>query len=289
MRRMAKQWMATVALAALWGAAATAQDAGPAVAPDAAAHTATDIHLISYEAIPSVQADIDLAGATWAQRAELTAAVRDRLAPQVIAALGMDAAALETDLTPGGYLLNTNASLQARGPVTEIEAIRLAAALGYVLRQWSVMVSRLDDDLGDTGYVVVSFPEDALTPETAQAFFESAAALDEGLGGGYTAFGDEMIFLNVRDGEHHPYSGIEDIAFAALLGQAAGAFSGAELMITGAGYAHALFVGNDWNAAPDGGDYALTLNDPELLGELDTLRAEHDALVGEFADRFGWR
>ncbi|MFN3614302.1 MAG: hypothetical protein ACK4WC_07060 [Rubrimonas sp.] len=269
------RWMTTAALAALIGAA------GPAAA--------AEMHLISYEAIPSVQTDIDLAGATYDQRAELTAMVRDAIAPQVIAALAMDGALIETDLTPGGYLLNTNASLQARGQITEVEAIRLAAALGYVLRQWSVMVSRFDDDLGDTGYVVVSFPEDALTPEAAQAFFEAAAQLDEGLGGGYTAFGDEMIFLNVRDGEHVPYSGLDDIAFAALLGQAAGAFDGAELMITRAGYAHALFVGNDWNAATQGEDYARTLNDPELVAELDALRAAHEALVLEFADRHGWR
>lgn len=246
------------------------------------------VHLLSYEVIPSAQVALDLDAATYDQRAELTAAVRDALSPQIFVAVGVDPAAVDTDLTPGGFLLKTNASLQARGTFSEVEAVRLAAALGYVYRQWSVLVSRLDDDRGDTGYVVVGFPEDALTPDAAQAFFEAAAAVHPGLGGGYTAFGDEMIFLNVRDAEHRPYSDLEDMMFAAGLGEAAGRFAAAPVRVIGAGYAAAVFVGNDWDAAPEGQDYAAALNDPELVAELDALRAVHTALVTEFAARFGW-
>ncbi len=261
--------------------AATMVAAGSAAAQE-------QLHLLSYEAIPSAQMTLDLDGATYAQRAELTAAVRDALSPQIFTAVGVDPDTIDTDLTPGGFLLQTNASLQARGAFSEVEAARLAAAIGYVFRQWSVLVSRLDDLGGDTGYVVVGFAEDALTPELAQGFFEAAAAVHPGLGGGYTAFGDEMIFLNVRDAEHQPFSDLEDMMFAAGLGEAAGRFAEAPARVIGAGYAAAIFVGNDWDAAPGGEDYANALNDPELVAELDALRAVHTALVAEFAVRFGW-
>lgn len=266
-------WLTTMLTAALAASACAAQE---------------QVHLLSYEAIPSAQMALDMEAATYAQRAELTAAVRDALSPQIFVAVGVDPGDVETDLTPGGFLLRTNASLQARGTFSEVEAVRLAAALGYVYRQWSVLVSRLDDELGDTGYVVVGFPEDALTPERAQAFFEAAAAVEPGLGGGYTAFGDEMIFLNVRDAEHRPYSDLEDMMFAAGLGEAAGRFAEAPVRVVGAGHAAALFVGNDWDASPEGQDYAAALNDPELVAELDALRAVHSALVADFATRFGW-
>ena len=249
----------------------------------------TPVHLLSYEAIPSAQVALDLEGATYAQRAALTQAALDDLAPRVLAAAGLAAAAVQTDLTPGGYLLKTNASLQARGAMSEDQAVRAAAALGYVFRQWSVLVSRLDDAEGDTGYVVLAFDDGALTPDLAQAFFEAAAAVDEGLGGGYTAFDDDMIFLNVRDGDHQPYSGLDDMAFAAKLGQAAGRFGAAPVRVASAGYARALFVGNDWEAAPNGEDYAATLDDAGLVATLDGLRAEHTALVETMAAGFGWR
>lgn len=254
-----------------------------------AAWDAAAEQLISYEAIPSAQVALDLDGAAYAEREAATEAVLADIAPQVIGAVGLDPAAVETEVTPGGYLLNTNASLQARADIDDVEATRLAAALGYVLRQWSVLVSELDDAAGRTAYVTVRFPEGALTPELAHAFFEVAAKVDEGLGGGYTAFGDEMIFLNVRGGDGTPYSGLDDLDFAALLGQAAGGFEGAQAAIAGAGRAEARFVGNDWEAAPDGEDYAATLDDAELLATLDRLRAEHTALMETMGAEFGWR
>ncbi|MEO1092041.1 MAG: hypothetical protein AAFX81_15540 [Pseudomonadota bacterium] len=245
--------------------------------------------LLSYEAIPSAQLALDLGNADYAQRAEFTAAALEEIAPKAIAAAGFDPALVETEMTPGGYLLETNASLQARAVMTDAEATRLAAALGYVFRQWSVLVSELDDDTGDTAYVTVTFPESTLTPEAAQAFFAHAAAVDDGLGGGYTAFGDAMIFLNVRDGDGAPYSGLEDPTFAARLGFAAGTFPDAALSVAAAGVAEARFVGNDWTASPNGEDYAATLDDPRLLQALDAARAEHTQLVETMGAALGWR
>jgi hypothetical protein len=268
----AERWIGAAAMAlAAWGAAAQEADV-----------------LLSYEAIPSVQVPLNLDAATWDQREAVTRAALETIAPKVFAAVGVDPAAVETDLTPGGYLLKTNASLQARAPVDPATATRLAAALGYVFRQWSVLVTTFDAAEGGTAYVSVGFPEGALTAELAQAFFEAAAAVDQGLGGGYTAFGDDMLFLNVRDGEGQPYSGLDDIAFAARLGQAAGAF-GQGARVVDAGRAEARFVENDWEAASDGEDYAATLAAPALVEKLDALRGEHTALVERMGAGFGWR
>jgi hypothetical protein len=270
----AGRWIGAGALAlGAWIGAAAAQEA--------------DV-LLSYEAIPSVQVPLNLDAATYAQREAVTQAALETIAPKVFAAAGVDPATVETDLTPGGYLLKTNASLQARAPVDQATATRLAAALGYVFRQWSVLVTTFDAAEGGTAYVSVGFPEGALTAEVAQAFFEAAAAVDQGLGGGYTAFGDDMLFLNVRDGEGKPYSGLDDIVFAARLGQAAGAF-GQGARVVDAGRAEARFVENDWDAASDGEDYAATLADPALVAALDGLRAEHTALVARMGAAFGWR
>ncbi|SEA82489.1 hypothetical protein [Rubrimonas cliftonensis] len=255
---------------------------GPGAAKD-------ETRLLGYEAIPSAQLALDLDGADYAQRAELTDAVHTALVADVIRATGLDPATATTELTPGGYLLRTNASLQTEIFADEAQAARLAAALGYVLRQWSVLVTALAEEGGDTGYVVVNFPEDVLTPALAQSFFEAAVAEDAGLGGGYTAFGDAMIFLNMRDADGAPYSGLDDIAFAARLGLAAGRFPGADLGVAGAGLAYARFVANDWDASPEGEDYAALLADPELMAALDALRRRHDALVVEKATGFGWR
>jgi hypothetical protein len=269
-------WMRGVA--ALWATAAAAQDGG-----------ATETWLISYETLPSAQVALNLDAATYAQKAEVAAEALAAISPGVIAAVGLDPAKIETELTPGGYLLETNPSLQARGAMDEDQATRLAAGFGYVFRQWSVLASLIDETAGDTAYVTVAFPEGGLSPDAAQAFFEAAAAQDDGLGGGYTAFGDEMIFLNVRDAERQPYSGLEDVAFAAKLGAAAGGFDAADLRVAGAGYARALFVGNDWETAPDGEHYALLLGDAAAVAKLDALRAEHTALVERLGAGFGWR
>lgn len=267
---------ALAAAALLWTTLAAAEEAA--------------LQLLSHEALPSAGTDLDFAASTYEERAALTAAALAELSPRVAAAVGVDPERIDTEVTPGGYLLRTNASLQARGVMSDAEADRLAAALGYVYRQWSVLVSQPDDPAeGRTGYVALGFPEGALTPALAQAFFEHAAQVHDGLGGGYTAFGDEMLFLNVRDGDGAPYSGLQDIDFAARLGLAAGAFAQAQVKIAGAGRAEARFVGNDWAASPDGGDYAAVIGDPEALAALDGLRAEHEALVARFAERFGWR
>lgn len=248
--------------------------------------------LLSYEAIPSAQVDLpELGRATYAQRAEVTAAALDVLVPEILTLMGVDPGKTVTEVTPGGYLLETNASLQTRVSLPDDGADRLAAALGYVLRQYSVMVSHLGNPSGDTGYVAVAFRPGVLDADLAHRFFEAAAARSEGLGGGYTAFGDTLYFLNVRDSDGQPYSGLDDAGFAAELKAVAAGFAGEGAMVASVGTADARFVGNDWDRQPMGGAYVDLLGgrgSPEVQ-TLDRLRERHTELVLEAADRYGWR
>jgi hypothetical protein len=256
----------------------------------AAARRDEPILLFSYECLAPARDAVDTAAAGFAEKAAFSRQVQAELVPQVIAALGVPAETVETEVTPGGYLLETNASLQSRLPIARDRADAFAAALGYVCRQDAVLVSDFGTEAGDTGYAIVSFPDDALTAAVAQAFFEHAAAIDEGLGGGYTAFRDEMIFLNVRDEDGVPYSGLDNGTFMALMAQAAATFPDHDLTILSSGVARAWFVGNDWDAAPQGGDYIGLLGGPDsdLVETLTAVQRQRDAMLARAAETHGW-
>jgi hypothetical protein len=233
---------------------------------------AQPVQRVFYEALPADSGA--LAAAPFAVRNALTARIAGELVPAVLRVLGHDPAAVTTELTVGGWQLHTNPLLHTALPLADAEADRLAAALGFVLRQDSVLVADLTQGDGRTGSVVVTLPR--LTPERAQRFFAHAAGVHAGLGGGYTAFGDAMLFLNVAGDDGAPYSGLPDGAFAEALDRAARTFPTARL--TSTGLADARFVGNDWKAAPDGEEYARRL-DPGTVAALRVLRDRHAALV----------
>lgn len=247
--------------------------------------------LFSYEAIPSAQVELPgLDKAGYDQRANLTREAARVLVPEILTVMGVHPGTAETQVTPGGYLLRTNASLQTKVPLGEAQAGRLAAALGYVFRQYSVLVSDFGRSDGGTAYVAVSFPAGTLDARLAQRFFEAAAARDEGLAGGYTALGDTMYFLNVRDSSGAPYSRLTDEVFAGLLGEVAAGF-GEGASFAGSGQAEAVFVANEWIEDPGGEDYIAQLGGPGApeLVRLNTLRDRHTRMVLEAADRYGWR
>ncbi|WP_260686188.1 hypothetical protein [Rhizobium leguminosarum] len=156
--------------------------------------------LVSYRATPSAGFhSLRLGQASYVDRATFSAEVSKDIVPKITN--GIDAATLRTEVTPGGYLLKTNASLQTEGDLDDAVTDRLAGPLGYVLRQYRVLTSRLDDTTGKTGLVIVRFPQGSLSATVAQRFFEAADATKNGLGGGYNVVGDEQIFLNARNSE----------------------------------------------------------------------------------------
>ena len=207
--------------------------------------------------------------APYEARRRLTARVRDDVVPSVLRAAGVNEAQAVTELRMGGYRLQTNPSLHMTAPLTDEQADRLAAALGRVLEQDSVLVADFSSSDGTsadgaTGYALVRFPAGTLTPDLAQQFFLAAAAEHEGLGGGYTAFGDALLFLNLRGADGQPSSGLPDTGFAAALGRAAAHFPGAALTETGRADARLIAP------LPPTGHPAL-----------ESLRARHAALMSE--------
>ncbi|MFS2175446.1 hypothetical protein ACCC98_05775 [Rhizobium pisi] len=231
-----------------------------------------------------------LAQASYDDRAGFSAEVLKEIVPKIIMANGIDPATLETEVTPGGYLLKTNASLQTEGDLDDTVADRLAGSMGYVFRQYSVLASRLNDTTGKTGFVVVRFPQDSLNATIAQRFFEAADATKNGLGGGYTAFGDEQIFLNVTNSEGKPYSGLDDATFQDGLKRTAASFGDPQPEVSSSGKATARFIGNDWEKSKRGEDYQSLLGgaDSELVKKLDEIGKDYASLVTKTAASKGW-
>lgn len=166
-------------------------------------------------------------------RQRLTERARDDLLPAALRESGVEVAEAATELRMGGYQRRTNPSLHMAVTLPDDAADRLAAALAWVLNQESVLVADFSSADGTTGYALVRFPDGTLTPDLAQRFFLAAAAVDGGLGGGYTAFGDSMLFLNLRGADGRPFSGLSDADFTAVLGRAVATFPGAVLAETG--------------------------------------------------------
>lgn len=250
--------------------------------------------LVSYEVVPSAQLEtwdnVDPSAAPYEARATLTREVFMSLWPEMVAAVGLDAAAIETQEVPGGYLLATNPALQSAFARTDTERAaieRFAAAQGYVFRQWDVLITDFGSNGGNTGYAVVAIAE--LTPARAQAFFVHAAGVDAGLGGGYTAFGDAMLFLNLRDADSdEPYSGLDDAAFVDALDRAAASFAQADAQVVDAGEraVEAWFISNDWAAAGAGEELAAML-DAQAVQALDDVRGRYDDVVAAWVEDQG--
>ncbi len=202
---------------------------------------------VAYQAIPGTNTGWpDIARLDYAARQRLSEAVRRDILPGVVTALGLQALALETQIVPGGYLLKTDPSFVTRFPPGEDEAaLKFAAALGYVLRQDSMLVFAVDERGGDSLTVRVRVGAQCLDAKSAHRFFLRAAQINKGLGGGFTAFGCEMLFINLRDDKGQPYSGLDDAAFATALARATQGFA-PPAAIAGSFRARTALIGEGW-------------------------------------------
>ncbi len=220
---------------------------------------AVEQHLFFEAVTDDVPADLP-----YKARQRLTERTHNDLVPAALRESGVDAAGAAIEMRMGGYRLRTNPSLHMAVTLPDGPADRLAAALAWVLNQDSVLVADFSSADGATGYALIRFPDGTLTPDLAQRFFLAAAAVDGGLAGGYTAFEDSMLFLNLRGADGRPYSGLSDADFTAALGLALATFPGAALADTGRADARLI---ERPSAAP--------------LPTLAPLRARHAALIQE--------
>ena len=249
---------------------------------------------LSYEAIPGTgvplgQGAVNLDTANYDDKLAFTQDVHRDLVPEVFAQFGLEFTALASAEAPGGYLLETNPSMQSRGAMTSEEATQVSAGLGYVMYQWSVLVTDFTANDGDTAYGIVQFNDGELNGVMAQMFFEHAASVNSGLGGGYMSFNDEMIFLNLRGSDGMPYSGLDDDTFIAQLDMAASSFAGAATSLSVSDFASAWLVENDWGSAPTGADYAGVIEGSGASIEaLDGLQAQYNEQLLEAATLYGW-
>ncbi|WP_051248392.1 hypothetical protein [Inquilinus limosus] len=245
--------------------------------------------LFSYEALTFKPLGLDAAKASYADRAAVTTQVKDTELPKILALLNVPADQVQTEVTPGGYQLETNASLQSAFETDPKTADLFAAAVGYTFRQWSVLVTDFTPEgQGNTGYAVVTFKDHAPSGEEAQAFFQHAASVNKGLGGGYTAFGRDLFFLNIADSTGKAYSGLDDATFVAELTKAAETFTGTPVSVTRSGRVDARFVENDWDKSKTGQDYAKILG-RDLTRKLTQLRREHDRMLRTAGQTYGWK
>lgn len=249
---------------------------------------AAEIRLF-YEALPAAQVALPKAGdAPYAEKERLAEAVARELVPGILDALGLDPTRAKTAIAPGGYEGRTNPGLQTALPATAAEARGLAAALGYVLRQESVLVADLTDAAGDSFQVTVGFGR-APDADLARRFFAHAAQTDRGLAGGYSVVDSDMVFINLRGADGKPLGGLDDAAFLGGLRRAAAGFPGAK--VAASGKCRAYLVENDWARFTTGEEFAAALGGPvgHRAGALMLLRLRHTVIVETLAARYGWR
>lgn len=202
--------------------------------------------------------------ALYTERATTTTLLVSELGPAVLAVLGLDPGAFDAEIVPGGFQLKTNPSVLLVVDGDAAVADRAAAAFGYVFDQSSVLVWRE----APAGSVVAVVTLPAVTPNLADHFFRHAASVHPGLGGGYTARGNRLMFINLRGSDGQPFSGLSDAEFMAAMRRAAANFGG--LATAAAGRVEAKLVERE--------SYATLIGPAQPA--LDRLRARRLELMG---------
>ena len=248
--------------------------------------------LISYGPLPNPaltqsEGGQNILQADYATKATFVSDAQSMFLTDIVTALAIDSADVMTEVRPGGFSANSFPSMYTRYETTsDKDCDRLGAAFGYVFRQQSVLVFRYD--AGDSGHVQVDFPSGELDGASAQAFFVHAIGENLALQGGYSAFGDSLIFINLRSPGGFIYSGLDDEQFVQAMEDAAGSYSDMTLT-TSAGESNAHLVENNWTSSTDGskyltvidGDTALETQLTSLLDAYETLMDQRDAALGD--------
>ena len=101
-----------------------------------------------YEVVPSAQIEVPrVPGATYAAKERLARQALDEIVPQILSVLGLEAPKIEPTIGAGGYERMTNPSIQTYVDIDDPTSRVLAAALGWIFRQKSVLVADLQDEI----------------------------------------------------------------------------------------------------------------------------------------------
>lgn len=215
--------------------------------------------------------------AMYEEKERLTRAALAEIVPHVWTQLGAVAARARSRVRAGGYKDAINPAIQSNVVIAENDARRLAAALGYVFRQWAVLMYDLDAEPATHRYVSVRFPRGTLGVEMADRYFARARAQLASDKLGFSSTGTRLLFINLA-------TGIADDAFSAGLGRAAADLPDAGIKVEPAKPVRAFLIENDWTKSKDGEDYAMLLGDaPGALAALGRLRGRHDGRVRRWA------
>lgn len=211
---------------------------------------------------------------SYAEKEALTRAVLAEIVPHVWTALGAVAARARSRVQVGGYGTEVNPAIHSNIQTHEGEARRLAAALGYVFRQYAVIMYDLAAERSDIRQVSVRFPRGGLTPALAERYFGFARAQLKSDKLGFSATRSRMIFINLN-------TGIADDAFAAGLARAAAEWPEASITVEPPKPAQAMLIENDWDKAKVGEEYVRLLgaNGERLAVTLTLLQRRHDGRV----------
>jgi hypothetical protein len=266
-----RRW-AALSATLLWLSAAAILAAAPGLAE------APRTWRLAFEVLSSQHAE-PARKATYEEKERLTRAALAELVPHVWTNLGAVASRARSRVRAGGYKDEINPAIQSNLVTGEAEARRLAAALGYVFRQWAVLMYDLDAEPATFRYVSVRFPRGTLTVVQAERFFARARAQLASEKLGFSAAGNRLVFINL-------HTGIADDAFFAGLTRAGADLPGVAIKVEPAKPVRAFLIENDWAKSKDGEEFARVFaGSGAALAALGRLRARHDGRVRRWAQQ----
>jgi len=212
--------------------------------------------------------------ATYDEKDALTRQALAEIVPHVWTKLGAVAARARSRVQAGGYGDAVNPAIHSNIQTHEAEARRLGAALGYVFRQYAVIMYDLAAEQSEVRQVSARFARGTLTPALATRFFGLARRQLKSDKLGFSATRSRMIFINLN-------TDIADDAFAAGLTRAAGEWPDVDIKIEAPKPVRAFLIENDWDKTKNGEQYIRLLGPgaERLAAELTVLQRRHDGRV----------
>jgi hypothetical protein len=212
--------------------------------------------------------------ASYEDKDALTRQALAEIVPHVWTKLGAVAARARSRVQAGGYGDEVNPAIHSNIQTHEAEARRLAAALGFVFKQYAVIMYDVAAEQSDIRQVSARFARGSLTPALATRFFGLARKQLKSDKLGFSATRSRMIFINLN-------TGIADDALAAGLTRAAAEWPEANIKIEPPKPVRAFLIENDWEKARHGEQYVRQLGPAgeHLAADLEVLQRRHDGRV----------